>query len=208
MDFELLFDDRARWLAGTDHWKRSAIVADDTSNNESNDAGNDAIDADRGFDSAPERGNAQPDAPTATGAADLDPGGDIEHPAGVRDEDEASPSPVAKLRLPALNRRIEGRLTLTYEKRTVSISCDGDTALRVLSMIAGSRDPRLRDHIDPYESSAYASWIVLDAHPLAAVWEPTFGCESDPGSDRIVVDPVPTGLRARLSRSEFAGTRG
>lgn len=129
-----------------------------------------------------------------------------ENEAAEDDADDEAPLEPDPHRIPALNRRIEGRLVLSYPTRTVAIACDGDAALRALALLAGSSDARFRDELDPSRSTAVMGWIVLDPDVLAAVWEPTFG-EEPPPRQRIVVDPVPPVLyRSTHSESRHVAT--
>lgn len=154
----------------------------------------------RNDDEEPGEGASAPDAQLST--ADASPvhdveGGDAESGELPGDDDTAASAAGSDHHDPywmvALNRRIEGRLVLAYPTRSVVVACDGDAALRVLALLAGSRQPGLRDRLDPVVSTAATGWIVVDPDVLAAIWEPGVG-EGPAGSRRIVVDPVPAPL--------------
>lgn len=149
----------------------------DTTSNDDTDADDSADETDAAHGSA--------DEDTAT-ASD----GDATEEAGDAEDDLKR----ARQDMPGLNRRIPGRLTLVYPDQTVVIRCDGDAALRVLAMVAGSPAGGLQDRLDPWKSPAINGWMVIDPDPLAAFWEPTWGADPLTAKRRLVVDPVPTGL--------------
>lgn len=78
-----------------------------------------------------------------------------------------------------------GRLVLHYPERDVTFTVDGETAMRVLTMLVRRRDGGLGDPMSPSASPA-AAWFVFDlGEPLAASWTP--GMPMPPR--RTAVDP-------------------
>ncbi len=78
-----------------------------------------------------------------------------------------------------------GRLVLHYPERDVTFTLDGETAMRVLTMLVRRRDGGLGDPMSPSASPA-AAWFVFDlGEPLAASWTP--GMPMPPR--RTAVDP-------------------
>ena len=87
----------------------------------------------------------------------------------------------------SVNRVVVGNLTLHYPARDVTLSLDGDAALRMLTMYWRRRPGPHADRLDPETSSALAGWVVLDLNePLAISWYPILGSPT-----RSAIDPVP-----------------
>lgn len=97
--------------------------------------------------------------------------------------------PLAPELLREVNRAVGGELILHYPARDVTLTIDGDAAIRLLTMFARRNDDRWGDALDPERSLALAGWVVLDLRqPLAMTWVPGVPTPAP----RTVVDPLPT----------------
>lgn len=83
------------------------------------------------------------------------------------------------------NKLTPGTLTVHYRGRHVNFAMDGDTAIRLLTVLAGtSRD---MDPIRPDRSDARAGWLVVDTtEVIGAQWTP----EAATVPRRATMDPA------------------
>jgi hypothetical protein len=72
------------------------------------------------------------------------------------------------------NALVRGRVVLHYPSRDVTFDdVDGDAAMRILSLCAGTVGAQEMDDLHPMLSSARALWMVFDERsPLAVTWTP------------------------------------
>lgn len=66
-----------------------------------------------------------------------------------------------------------GTLFIEYPARTVVLPCDGDTALRIMTLFSRTSRQVALDQIDEV-SDAGRGWVALDTEsPLAIAWTPS-----------------------------------
>lgn len=99
-----------------------------------------------------------------------------------------------------LNQLSMGELTVHFRNRSVTFAMDGQSAMRMLSVLVGHRHSVTLDLVDPKEASAFSAWVMVDAtEVVGAEWNPL------PRPSRVAVDP-PGDNRARTaSRAIYEG---
>ena len=86
------------------------------------------------------------------------------------------------------NARLIGELHVFAAERTFVLPMDGDAAVRLLDAFRRGA-LSTGDLLNPYTSSAAASWIVLDVSTVVGMlWIPTLGQGRRP--ERLAVDPA------------------
>lgn len=89
-------------------------------------------------------------------------------------------------KLRARNRAEVGELVLHYPTRNVLFPCDGDTAIRVLSLLAGTAGLSETDPIRVFSDAASCWFVFSHAEVLAASWRPSGALP-----ERVAFDPPP-----------------
>ncbi len=122
----------------------------------------------------------------------------------AEEEIEADGEPPVGTRLAVsraeLNQLSMGELTVHFQNRSVTFAMDGQSALRMLSVLVGHRHSVTLDLIDPEKASAFRGWIMVDAtEVVGAEWNPL------PRPSRVAVDP-PSDHKVRVaSRALYEG---
>lgn len=102
-------------------------------------------------------------------------------------EAEGASSPRTQVRMSEVNATLVGDLILHYPARNVSLLCDGDAAMRLLTMFRRRTSTGYDDRLSPQES-ANSGWIVVDLAenpPLAMSWLPRWPLRRP----RTAIDP-------------------
>ena len=123
--------------------------------------------------------------------------------AGQSEADEGEGTPQARrlaVSRAELNQLSMGELTVHFRNRSVTFAMDGQSAVRLLSVLVGHRHSVTLDLIDPQKASAFRGWVMVDAtEVVGAEWNPL------PRPSRVAVDPPGDDRVRTASRAIYEG---
>lgn len=149
---------------------------------------------------------AEPGASEASGRTEHeadDSGVDVEQSDAEDERDEGEEVPPGRrlaVSRAELNQLSMGELAVHFRNRSVTFAMDGQSAMRMLSVLVGHRHSVTLDLIDPQKASAFRGWVMVDAtEVVGAEWNPL------PRPCRVAVDPPGDDRVRTASRAIYEG---